>query len=204
MHPMPNRVSVFLIAAALAAGCGDDVADDADAGGGICDLPLVFEKSPSPALEGSGWHRIYIQGGESPPLPDGRFGMSEHRNEVASGDHFLLSSGALVEFTYPVVDALTGHVALHIARVDDPDVVARYELSLVHGGEPIQLLSLDDPASGDMGYVPFEGCFFGGDVAVEPEAGDFLLLRVTNITGGMLGVVTRSPDYFTWFDIEVQ
>jgi len=198
-----QRIKITLLVSALACVLAAACGDDGDGGGPEpCDLPLVYEKSPGAALEGAGWHRIYIQGGEADPLPDGRFGMSEFRNEVASGDHFLLSAGALVEFTYPVVDAITGHVALHIARTDDAGVVSRYELSLVRDGEPVQILSLDDPDSGDMGYVPFEGCFFGG-ASIEAAAGDYLLLRVTNITGGMLGVVTRSPDYFTWIDVQV-
>jgi hypothetical protein len=191
--------AVVLAMLALAAACGDGT--DGGAGGmEPCDLPTgPYEKSPGAALEGAGWHRMYVQGGEAAPLPDGRFAMSELRNEVAFGDHFLLSAGALVEFTYPVVDALTGHVALHIARTDDPGVVARYQLSVVRGAETVRIFSFDDPDSGDMGYVPFEGCFYGGEVI----AGDSLLLRITNITGGMFGVVVRSPDYFTWIDVEV-
>jgi len=189
-----------------AAACGDDGGDGAgaDAAAAVCDRPLVYEKSPGDALEGSGWHRIYVQGSGADPLPDGRFGMNEQRNVIASGDHFLLSSGALVEFTYPVVDAITGHVFLHLARVDDPGVTARYELWLVHGGEPIEIFSTDDPDSGDMGYVPFERCFVGAQAAVAPEPGDALLMRVTNLSGGMLGVVIRSPDYFTRIAVEVQ
>ena len=169
-----------------------------------CDHPALFEKSPGAALEGSGWHRIYVQGGESTPDSDGRFGMTENRNETANGDHFLLSQGALVEWRYPIVDALTGHVFFHVARVDDLGVIAHYSLSVVRADETTELVSVDDPDTGEMGYVPFEECFFGvgGDVAA--QAGDHLLLRVSNATGGMLGVVVRSPDYYTWVDVEVQ
>jgi hypothetical protein len=170
----------------------------------ICDRPATFEKSPGPALAGPGWHRIYIQGSAAAPGMDGRFGMSEQRAEVVSGDHFLLSAGALAEWTYPVETAISGRAFLHIARVDDPGVVARYELALIHGAETISLVGVDDAGSGDMGYVPFEECFFAPGADGEPGAGDHLLLRVTNLSGGMLGVVTRSPDYFTWVDLEVR
>ena len=168
-----------------------------------CDLPTVYEKSPGDALEGAGWHRIYVQGGSSAPDADGRYGMKEHRNEIESSDHFLLSQGALVEWTYPVVDALTGSFFLHVAKVDEDEVTARYDLSFVHDGAAIPILTVDDPEVGVQGYVPFEGCFYESAVSVEPSPGDFLLLSIMNLTGGELGVVISPPDYFTWLDAEV-
>lgn len=189
----------MFVALVAGAGCAGD--DDVIP---TCDLPTLFEKSPGPALEGSGWHRIYVQGGEATPDGQGRFGMTENRNETANGDHFLLGAGALVEWRYPIADALTGHVFFHIARVDDPGVSANYTLSLERDGESIAMVDIDDADTGDMGYVPFEECFFGAGTNVSPEPGDFLLLRAINITGGMLGIVIRAPDYYTWIDVEVE
>lgn len=166
-----------------------------------CERPLVFEKSPGDALEGAGWHRLYIQGGEQVAGPDGRFSMSEHRSEVVSGDHFLLSQGALVEWTHPVARPLTGNVFVHVARTDDPEVVGRYELLLLRGEDVELAFGIDDPASGEMGYEPFERCV---RVNLGAPGVDGLLLRVTNLTGGTLGVVTRAPDYYTWIDVELE
>ncbi len=168
-----------------------------------CDLPTLFEKSPGDALEGPGWHRIYVQGGSSTPDANGRYGMKEHKNDVEAADHFLLSQGALAEWTYPVLDALTGSFFLHVAKVDEPEVTARYELALVHDGEPIPILSVDDPEDGIDGYVPFEECFAESRAAVQPSPGDYLLLSAMNLTGGELGIVIAPPDYFTWVDVEV-
>jgi len=197
------RARTLIAVVSLLAGCGDGGDAGADAGT-PCDRPTLFEKSPGAELEGAGWHRVYVQGGQATPDADGRFGMSEQRVDLATGDHFVLSSGALVEWIYPVGDAITGEAFFHIARVDDPGVVGRYELFLVHDGEEIELATVDDPDNGEMGYVPFEACLFGGATAVDPSVGDYLLLRVTNLTGGTLGVVTRAPDYFTWIDVDVQ
>jgi len=168
-----------------------------------CDLPTLYEKSPGDALEGPGWHRIYVEGGSATPGSDGRYGMAEHRNDVGSSDHFLLSAGALVEWTYPVLDRLTGSFFLHVAKVDEEDVTARYELALVRGGTTIPILSVDDPEDGAGGYVPFEQCFHEPAAAVAPSPGDYLLLSAMNLTGGELGVVIAPPDYFTWLDAEV-
>jgi len=190
-----------LIATLASCDSADDVEPDASLEPARCDLPLVFEKSPGSALEGAGWHRLYIQGAEQAAGPDGRYAMSEHRVDVASGDHFLLSQGALVEWTHPVGAPLTGHIFLHLARTDDPDVVARYELLLLRGGEIAQALEIDDPATGEMGYDPFERCVH---VDVPGSGVDALVLRVTNLPGGMLGVVTRAPDYYTWIDLELE
>ncbi len=170
----------------------------------VCDLPAMFEKSPTDALEGAGWHRIYVEGGSAAPGPDGRFGMKEHRNQIAAGDHFLLSAGTLVEWTYSLLDAITGRVFVHIARVDEPGVVGRYELFVVHNGANIPMFSVDDSKEGVMGYVPYENCFAQGAAAVSPGAADHLLLRATNLSGGQLGIVISPPDYFTWLDIEVK
>ncbi len=171
--------------------------------GPSCDLPTLYEKSPGDGLQGPGWHRIYAQGGSSTPDAEGRYGMREHKNEVAAEDHFLLSQGALAEWTYPVLDALTGSVSLHVAKVDEPGVTARYALALVHDGEPIEILSADDPEDGVDGYVPFEECFLSSAAAVAPLPGDHLLLSALNLTGGELGIVVAPPDYFTWLDVEV-
>ncbi len=188
-------IRAVLIALVLG-GCADGPSD-------ACELPSVYEKSPGASLEGAGWHRIYVQGGSATPGADGRYGMSEHRTDVDASDHFLLSQGALVEWTYPVTDALTGLVHLHVAKVDEPDVTARYELSLVHDGDAIPILSVDDPEDGQTGYVPYEGCFAASAATVEPVAGDHLRLTAMNLTGGELGIVIQPPDYFTWVDVEV-
>ncbi len=187
----------------LLAGCGDGGDAGVDAGP-PCDRPTLFEKSPGAALEGVGWHRVYIQGGSAIPDADGRFGMSEQRVDLATGDHFILSTGALVEWIYPINDGITGEAFLHIARVDDPGVIARYELVLFHDGAEIELVTVDDADNGEMGYIPFERCFFEQEITVDPSPGDYLLLRVTNLTGGTLGVVTRAPDYFTYIDVEAR
>ncbi len=193
-----TRAGAALLLSLAPAGCGvgDGPSED-------CDLPTTYEKSPGAALQGAGWHRVYVQGGSSTPGSDGRYAMSEHRTDIEASDHFLLSQGALVEWTHPVADALTGLYFLHIAKVDEPDVTARYELSLVHGGEAIPVLSVDDPEDGQTGYVPYEGCFASSASTVAPVAGDHLLLRAMNLTGGELGVVVQPPDYFTWVDVEV-
>lgn len=192
---------IFLLHLGL--GCTGEPEPVAEPGPADCELPLVYEKSPSDALEGEGWHRLYVQGGSAVPDADGRYGMGEHRNEISVGDHFLLSAGALVEWTYPVVDPLTGLVFLHVARVDEPGLVGRYELFLVRDGEPIEMLTIDDEEQGQQGYVPFEACWSAPAVQGEPGQDDFLLLRMTNLTGGELGIVVNAPDYFTWVDIEV-
>ena len=195
---MIPRPCVALLLALSPAGCaaGDGSSED-------CDLPTLYEKSPGDALEGPGWHRVYVQGGSATPAADGRYGMNEHRNVIESSDHFLLSQGAVVEWTYPVLDALTGFFSLHVAKIDEADVVARYTLSLVHDGAPIGLLSVDDPEHGEQGYVPFEGCFVEPAAAVAPSPGDHLRLSAMNLTGGELGIVIAPPDYFTWLDVEV-
>ena len=159
---------------------------------------------PTDALAGSGWHRIYLHGSSAQTDADGRFPMTEHRAQVSEADHPLLAEGTLAEWTYPVTSALTGEVFLHLARVDEPGVVGRYELLLMHRGKSRELFVIDDSAPGDSGYTPHESCNRGrrADVAIEP--GDHLLLRATNLTGGTLAVVVRGPDYFTFIDVEVE
>jgi hypothetical protein len=216
------RRLICWIAIGCLVGCGDgdrrDLRDaaSADASGAAadggdavvpsagCDLPDYFVVSPDHALEGSGWHRLFLQGGTAQADDLGRFGMTELRHEVANDDHFLLSPGALVEWVYPVNQALTGRVFGHIARTNDPDVVVRYELYLIHAGREIELFTAEDSAPGDKGYTPFEECFEMPRAEVAPEPGDRLLLRALNLTGGMLGIVTRAPDYFSWLDLEVR
>ena len=190
------RAAILVLALCSACGVGDGPSED-------CDLPTIYEKSPGDGLEGAGWHRIYVQGGSSTAAGDGRYAMSEHRGDIEASDHFLLSEGALVEWTYPVQQALTGLYFLHVAKVDEPDVTARYALSLVHDGEAIPALTVDDPEDGETGYVPYEGCFAASGTAVQPSPGDHLLLSAMNLTGGELGVVIQPPDYFTWLDVEV-
>ena len=197
---LPERIACVCAVAFMGAACGDAATNDPL----VCDRPLTYVKSPGPALEGTGWHRIYIQGGSAIPDENGQYGMTENRGEVLSSDHFLLNAGSLAEWVYPIVDRLEGHVFLHMARVNDPGVVALYELALVHDGVEVPLLDVEDDADGVMGYMPFERCFFAGSVDLAPVAGDHLLLRVINLTGGTLGVVTQTPDYFTWIDIEAE
>ena len=181
----------------VAAGCGGG-ADDPP----VCDRPATFEKSPGPALEGAGWHRIYVQGASSTPDADGRYGMSEDRVDIDANDHFLLSPGAYVEWWYPVIDQVGGEVFLHIARTADEGVTTGVELAYLGDGVDTTLLSTEDTDTGGIGYVPYEDCL--GVDAPAPAAGDALLLRITNLTGGMLGVVTRPPDYFTWIEVLVE
>ena len=187
----------------LSPGCRTDPDLSAPPEPAECELPLVYEKSPADALEGTGWHRLYVQGGSATPDADGRYGIDEHRTDIATGDHFLLSAGALVEWTYPVLDPITGLVSVHIARVDEPGLVARYELFLVRDDELIEMFSIDDEEEGEQGYVPFEACWSAPAAAGEPGPDDFLLMRVTNLTGGQLGIVVNAPDYYTWVDVEV-
>ncbi len=103
----------LLWAIAVCAACAGEL-EPAD-----CDLPTVYEKSPGAQLKGAGWHRLYLQGGSAPPNARGRYSMTEHRTEVAVGDHFLLTAGTLVEWTYPVAAPLSGLIAVHVAHVDD-------------------------------------------------------------------------------------
>ncbi len=189
-----------LLGLVLLTACDDGGESVADAAlPPTCDLPLTFEKSPGGTLEGAGWHRVYVQGGSAEADADGRFAMSEHRSELASGDHFLLNEGALTEWLQPLSGALAGNVFVHIARTDEPGVLARYELFLLREGELHPLFSIDDDATGEMGYSPFERC-----VRVDALEGEALLLRVRNLAGGMFGVVIRAPDYFTWIDVELR
>jgi len=169
-----------------------------------CDLPEIYEKSPGDVLEGSGWHRLYLQGGAAPPDPLGRYALTEQRNAVALGDHFLLSAGALVEWTHPVVDSISGLVSFHIAHVDDPGFGAAYELFLEHAGELIEIARVEDSTPGELGYAPYEGCFYAEAAAVPPGADTQLLLRVTNRSDTTFGVVINSPDHFSWIDVRVQ
>jgi len=189
---------------------GSDASADVASDGGLvgtCELPDYFVVSPDAALEGAGWHRVYVQGGSAEPYADGSFGMTELRHEVGTNDHFILSPGAFVEWRYPVAGVLTGNVFAHMARTNDPGVVVRYELIYVpQEGPEVALISADDSDPGNLGYAPFERCF-----GFEPPAasdrvgeGDVLLLRASNLTGGMLGIVTQAPDYFTWIDVEVE
>ncbi len=190
---------------ALGVACTGDTNDTGDSAPiPVCDLPLTYEKSPEAELSGSGWHRIYVDGVSGTPDEQGRYQMREHRNLIALGDHFLLSAGALVEWTYPVADTLTGRAHLHVARVDEPDLVARYELLLVRATGTLPILSVDDGDDGEQGYVPYEDCFHAPAAAVPVEDSDHLLLRMTNLTGGELGIVVAPPDYFTWVDVEVE
>ncbi len=168
------------------------------------DRPLALEKSPDHALEGSGWHRVYVQGASFTPDANGRYGMAEDRIDIEEGDHFLLSQGSVVEWEYPIRDTLSGDLFLHVARTDEEGVEARHELLLLHDGETIELASVDENTDGVTGYIPYEHCFYQADAAIEPSAGDSLLMRTTNLTGGQLGVVVKAPDYFTWFEIEVE
>lgn len=168
----------------------------------VCDRPQTYEKSPGPALEGAGWHRIYVQGASSSPDADGRFAMNEDRVLIEASDHFLLSPGAYVEWWYPLIDPLGGEAFLHIARTADEGVTTGVELSHLRGDDETTLLTAEDTDDGGLGYVPFEACLGIDAPAVEP--GDALLLRITNLTGGMLGVVTRPPDYFTWIELLVE
>lgn len=193
--------------------CSDDAAPNkvkdggpfaADAAAPVCDLPDYYVVSPTHELEGSGWHRLFVQGSTSDADDLGRFAMTELRHEVANNDHFLLNAGALVEWVYPVKQALTGRVFGHLARTNDPGVVVRYELYLIHDDRQIEIFAAEDSALGDKGYTPFEACFEMSAAGVEPTEGDRLLLRAINVTGGMLGIVTRAPDYFTWLDVEVR
>ncbi len=169
----------------------------------VCDLPAMFVKSPTDDLAGPGWHRLYTQGSGATSGADGRFGLTEHRADVELGDQFLLSSGALVEWSYPVLEPLTGRVSIHVAHVEDLGTGVLYELFLVHDGHPIELLHLEDASNGESGWHPLVGCFHGSGATVRPVPGDHLLLRITNETGGYYGVVVNSPDHFTWLEVEV-
>ncbi len=199
---MRGRLAVVALAAELVFGC--------DGGGVESEEPVcaprghLFEKSPGPALEGPGWHRVYAQGAEAPPNDDQQFGMAEHSIDIANGDHFLLSEGAYVEWTYPVSAPLTGHIFVHVARDDDPGVVGLYELDLVHQGEATGIFAIEDEAPGGMGYSPFEDCRFSGAASeVRPSDGDHLRLRATNLSGGNLGIVSLATEYYTWIEVEV-
>lgn len=207
------RWLIILSSIGLCAACSGDDATAGTAGDGgadhedaaiSCDLPSYYVVSPGHALEGSGWHRLFVQGGTADADELGRFGMTELRHEVANDDHFLLSAGALVEWVYPVKQAITGRVFGHMARTNDPGVIVRYELYLIHAGREIEIFTAEDSAPGDKGYTPFEACFEMASAEVSPEEGDRLLLRAINVTGGTLGIVTRAPDYFTWIDVEVR
>jgi len=190
-------VRALAAVAVLGVACADPAAP-------VCDRPETFEKSPGPALEGTGWHRVYLQGAQAQPDGDGRYAMSEQRADILPSDHFLLSAGAYVEWTYPVISRPRGEVFLHIAATTDPDVHVRHQVWYVHAGDAGALVDAESTDDGAMGYEPFEGCFGGAPADGDPIAGDSLQVRVTNLTGGMLGVVTRPPDYFTWIDVAVE
>jgi hypothetical protein len=169
----------------------------------VCDHAGLFEKSEGESLQGAGWHRLYLDGGSGVLGADGRYRMTEHRNLAALGDHFLLSAGALVEWGHPLDDPLSGLMKLHVARVNDPGVVARYALFLERpGAAPAELFSVDVDQDGHNGTVPYEHCF-SADVP-RMKGGASLLLRMTNLSGGDLGIVVAAPDYYSWVDIELR
>ena len=147
-----------------------------------------------------GWLRLYVQGASGVADADGVYPLVDDRRLVLPGDHFLLSVGSYVEASAALPTHWTGRLRLHVARDDDPGVVGRYEvLRRSHGVDTI-LYTTDDSARGNKGRTPFDH-----DLQATPPAGcdDSLVLRVTNLSGGRLGVVVVPPDYMTWLDVEI-
>ena len=132
--------------------------------------------SPGAALENEGWHRVFVQGGSAEPHADGTFGMTELRHEVAPNDHFLVSAGAFVEWTYPVRNTLVGNLFAHMARTNDPDsATAQF---FINQRSNLQL----DWAPGRMGYTVF------GEVVDGMQAVDFIASAETGKVGSFSDV----------------
>ena len=204
MHPA--RCLILLTAWLL--GCPGDSAvapeaetqsgADAELAGGACTLPAADETT---TLK-TGLNRLYAQGSGGETDDDGRFPLLADRRFVVEGDHFIMNAGSFVEMAVPWRDTLTGQIAVHIARDDDPGVIARYEVLTVRGGVETLVGTCDDADPGHKGRTPYDAVI-ALDAPLVPGDCDELMLRITNLTGGTLGVVIVPPDYMSWIDVTV-
>lgn len=177
-----------------APGCtGDDASPEPDTAQtvGVC-TPL--------AEGGEGSTRLYLQGAGGQPNAQGRYPLLDDRRDVLGGDHFIMSSGSFVEFTLPAGLALGTTIKVHIARDDTSGVIARYELVALRDGVEVALGALDDGERGNKGRTPFDGAI---ETSAPLGCADELLLRVSNVTGGTLGIVVVPPDYYSWIEVDV-
>lgn len=149
-----------------------------------------------------GLNRLYLQGSGGAPTDDGTWPLLLDRRLVVEGDHFIMNQGSFVDFSLPISTPLTGEMTVHVARDDDPGVVAEYAVFLVRDGVETPLGALEDEGPGNKGRTPFSGSIQAA--ATEPTScDDRLLLRLSNETGGTLGIVIVPPDYMSWIDLFV-
>ncbi len=158
---------------------------------------------PCPDLEAlsPGMHRLYLQGAGGTANADGRYALLTDRRLVLDGDHFIMNAGAFVEFELPIGAAPIEAATIHIARDDDPGVTAEYARARLRDGAEIPLAAVEDAERGNKGRTP-------SDLAVDVTGTDAtchdrLLVRLTNLTGGTLGIVVVQPDYLSWIDLTI-
>jgi len=122
---------------------------------------------------------------------------------LVHGEHFLVGSGAFVEFTTTLCEDITGEVTLYIPNFDADGSVTLHQLFVVHDGTETLVAEATDDEPGTSGYNPFVRIVSGVDPDVVP--GDTLLLRSTNISGVVFSVMVWRPpsQYESWIVVEV-
>ncbi len=172
--------------------------------GSVAPAPDIGEVVPCPSVEplAPGLHRLYLQGAGGEQDADGRFPLLTDRRHVIEGDHFIMNTGSYVEFALPLSATVSGDVSVHIARDDDEGVIADYALVHLSDGLETQVGGLEDAQPGNKGRTPYDGVIHAE--TIQPQScHDQLLLRLTNRTGGTLGIVVVPPDYMCWIDVTV-
>lgn len=232
------RLASLLLGACASTAVTDGGIDaEADVGPGIDgDAGFVC---PEGGVRGSGRHRLFIQGHEAPPRPDGTWPFLHPWREDGSdaelcddrifvddtsgdgvwqpgeeprplgppalvhGEHFLVGSGAFVEFTLTLCDDITGDVVLYVPNFDTDGSVSVHQLFVVHEGRETLIAEATDDEPGFSGYNPFVRVLEGVDPDVVP--GDRLLLRSTNVSGAGFSVMVWRPpsEYESWIVVEV-
>jgi len=122
---------------------------------------------------------------------------------IEHGEHFLVGTGAFVEFAIVLCDDINGEVAFYIPNYDEDGSVAMHQLFVVRGDERTLIAEVTDDEPGSSGYNPFVRVVSGVDPDVEP--GDLLVMRSTNLSGVPFSVMVWQPpsEYESWIRVEV-
>ncbi|MCB9598452.1 MAG: hypothetical protein H6719_37405, partial [Sandaracinaceae bacterium] len=200
--------------AVLLVACGATSPPALDAG------PGTDGGEPADCLREPGVHRLFVQGHEAAPRPDGTWPfLHDHRlcddrvfvddangdgvwqvgeephplgpAALVHGEHFLVGVGAFVELTYPLCADVAGDVTLYIPNFDEPGSRALHELVVRRGDDEQIIAEATDEEAGQSGYNPFVRVIAGEDPAA--AIGDTLVLRSTNLNGVAFSVMVWRP-----------
>lgn len=184
-------------------------------------------------LREPGAHRLFVQGHDAPPRPDGTWPfLHEHAlcddgrfvidadgdgrftpgeelrplgpDGLVHGEHFLVGVGAFVEISIPLCADLSGEVTLYIPNFDEPGSEALHELVVRRGSDEQPIVEAVDDEAGQSGYNPFVRVMSGADPSATTS--DTLVLRSTNLNGVAFSVMVWRPpsEYESWILVEVE